>query len=119
MLVAYIIFLMNPFPFGVGYIPVNLSSRLCFFHFKIFILCKCFNYSLYMVFFLYTLLSSHPNQGPWKVTLNTHVYSKFLEYCPDRDMRWNVWQAYTRRASKYADPNLENSTHLEELRYLR
>ncbi|PNF35225.1 hypothetical protein B7P43_G06868 [Cryptotermes secundus] len=63
--------------------------------------------------------SSQPNQGPWKVTLNTHVYSKFLEYCPDRDMRWNVWQAYTRRASKYADPNLENSTHLEELRYLR
>ncbi|XP_069701808.1 uncharacterized protein [Periplaneta americana] len=63
--------------------------------------------------------SSQPKQGPWKVTLFPHVYPKFLEHCPDRDLRWNVWQAYTRRASKYSDANLENSTHLEELRYLR
>ncbi|XP_021916565.1 probable cytosolic oligopeptidase A isoform X2 [Zootermopsis nevadensis] len=63
--------------------------------------------------------SSQPNLGPWKVTLIPHVYSKFLEYCPDRDLRWNMWQAYTRRASKFSDSTLQNSTHLEELRYHR
>lgn len=68
---------------------------------------------------LMALDSSEPNAGPWKVTLNPYVYSKFLEYCPDRDLRWNVWQAYTRRASKFSDSSLQNSTHLEELRYLR
>ncbi|PSN57744.1 hypothetical protein C0J52_00283 [Blattella germanica] len=62
---------------------------------------------------------AEPLYGPWKVTLYPHVYTKFMQYCPDRDLRWNIWQAHTRRASKYSgELSLENSTHLEELRFL-
>lgn len=69
---------------------------------------------------LLSIDSSQPLQGPWKATLYPHVYTKFMEYCPDRDLRWNLWQANTRKASKHSGlPELQNSTHLEELRFLR
>lgn len=58
-------------------------------------------------------------KGPWKVTLHPQLANPFLEYCPDGELRWNVWAATTRRASGYTDKTLENSTHLEEIRYLR
>lgn len=61
----------------------------------------------------------NPLKGPWKVTLQPNVYGPFMEYCPDADLRWNVWQAQVTRASGYAEKSLENSTHIEEIRFLR
>ncbi|KXJ77549.1 hypothetical protein RP20_CCG007286 [Aedes albopictus] len=58
-------------------------------------------------------------KGPWKVTLQPYVVQKFLEYCPDRTHRWNLWQADTRKCSNHTDKSLENSTHLEQIRGLR
>lgn len=60
-----------------------------------------------------------PQKGPWKVTLQPHLSTPFMEYCPDSELRWNVWQAQVRRSSGYADKLLENSTHIEEIRFLR
>lgn len=60
-----------------------------------------------------------PTKGPWKVTLQPYIYKSFLEYCPNHDMRWNVWQADTRKASGYTDKSLNNSTALEEIRSFR
>lgn len=58
-------------------------------------------------------------KGPWKVTLQPYVLQKFLEFCPDRTQRWNLWQADTRKCSNHTDKTLENSTHLEQIRSLR
>lgn len=60
-----------------------------------------------------------PTKGPWKVTLQPHISKAFLEYCPNHDLRWNVWQADTRKASGYTDKSLNNSTTLEEIRAFR
>lgn len=47
--------------------------------------------------------SSNPSRGPWKVTLDPSIYEPFLQYCPDRMLRWNVWQAHRGRASLKTD----------------
>lgn len=57
--------------------------------------------------------------GPWKITLQPTVYKSVLEYCPDRSIRWNIWQAIVTRGSGYANKELETSTHLEKIRSLR
>lgn len=57
--------------------------------------------------------------GPWKVTLQPTVCKSIMEYCPDRNIRWNVWQAIVSRGSGYANKELETSTHLEKIRSLR
>ena len=62
---------------------------------------------------------AHPQKGPWKVTLQPYIVKKFLEYCPDHNLRWNVWQADVRKCSSQQEKSLETSTHLEEIRYLR
>ncbi|GLH07434.1 Uncharacterized protein GBIM_12888, partial [Gryllus bimaculatus] len=62
---------------------------------------------------------SQYNRGPWTVTLQPHIYSQFMEYCPLRDLRWNVWQAHVRRSSNDGEKSVETSTHIEELRSLR
>lgn len=54
--------------------------------------------------------------GPWKVTLKPYIYNGFLEHCPDSVTRWNVWQAYTRKASRNTISELDNSAHIEEIR---
>ncbi|KAJ6638769.1 putative cytosolic oligopeptidase A [Pseudolycoriella hygida] len=61
----------------------------------------------------------NPSRGPWQVGLQQPVYDKFLEHCNDRDLRWNVWQAYTRRASLFREKSLSNSVCAEEIRALR
>lgn len=58
-------------------------------------------------------------KGPWKITLQPFVVQNFLEYCPDRMQRWNVWQADSRKCSNHTDKSLENSTHVETIRALR
>lgn len=62
---------------------------------------------------------AHPTKGPWKISLQPFIVKKFLEYCPDHHLRWNVWQADTRKCSSQQEKSLETSTHLEEIRYLR
>uniref|UniRef100_A0A2M4BFJ1 Putative oligopeptidase n=1 Tax=Anopheles marajoara TaxID=58244 RepID=A0A2M4BFJ1_9DIPT len=67
-------------------------------------------------------LATDPSQavkGPWKITLQPPVVSSFLEHCPDRTHRWNLWQADTRKCSIHTDKSLENSSHLESIRALR
>lgn len=58
-------------------------------------------------------------KGPWKVTLQPHIYKPVLEYCPVRDIRWNIWQAIVSRGSGFRVNELETSVHLEEIRSLR
>lgn len=57
--------------------------------------------------------------GPWNVTLHRYIYNGFMENCSDSVQRWNVWQAYTRKASMYTERDLQNSTHIEEIRHYR
>lgn len=55
--------------------------------------------------------------GPWVVTLRPHIYKGYLEHCPDRMDRWNVWQANTRKASSNGPiRELNNSVHIELIR---
>lgn len=61
----------------------------------------------------------NPSKGPWQVKLEQRTYEKFLEHCSVRELRWNVWQAYTRRASAHRERQLSNSVAVEEIRQLR
>lgn len=64
--------------------------------------------------------ASQPLQGPWTVTLKSpESLERFLEFCPNRTERWNAWQAANRRASTHIDKQLQNSTGIEEIRFLR
>lgn len=64
-------------------------------------------------------VNDDPKKGPWKVTLQPHIYEPFMQYCPDRELRWNAWQAQMERCSGYGNKDLETSTHLEKIRNLR
>ena len=58
----------------------------------------------------------NPSRGPWRVTLQQNVYLPFLEYCSDRTLRWNAWNAYNNRASvNFTDRNLGNHKLIEQL----
>lgn len=63
--------------------------------------------------------SKQPTQGPWMVTLKPDSVHRFLEYCPNRTERWNVWQAANRCASTHIEKAVQNSTTIEEIRFLR
>lgn len=60
-----------------------------------------------------------PLNGPWKLTLQPHVYKAVMEYCPDRTIRFNIWRALVIRGSNDGDNELRTSLHLEEIRFLR
>lgn len=60
-----------------------------------------------------------PKKGPWKLSLQPHVVQEFLEYCPDHNLRWNIWQADVRKCSKNVDKQYDNSVAIEEIRYNR
>uniref|UniRef100_A0A023EZR5 Putative oligopeptidase n=1 Tax=Triatoma infestans TaxID=30076 RepID=A0A023EZR5_TRIIF len=62
-------------------------------------------------------LSKDPYKGPWKVTLK--ILDKFLQYCPDRNLRWNAWLAGRQVASNEGPRELNNSEHLENIRQIR
>ncbi|CAH1793755.1 unnamed protein product [Owenia fusiformis] len=63
---------------------------------------------------------SRPDVGPWKVTLQPDIYQTFLTHCPDRMMRWNVWQAYNTRATDArTDQNLSNHKIITDIRMYR
>ena len=63
--------------------------------------------------------SSAPSRGPWKITLQPHVYTSFMEHCPDPLLRWNVWRAHRNRGSSAGDKALTTSLNLEEVRFQR
>lgn len=58
----------------------------------------------------------NPLNGPWQITLKPYILQNFLTYCPDRDQRWNVWQADCKKASRQVIAELDNSGHLEWIR---
>lgn len=62
---------------------------------------------------------AHPSKGPWKVSLQPFIVKTFLEYCPDHNLRWNIWQGDVRKCSSHTEKSIETSVHIEEIRYLR
>lgn len=64
-------------------------------------------------------ISNDMTKGPWKVSLQPHIYEPFMQYCPDRQLRWNAWQANVQRCSNYINKELETGTHLDIIRSLR
>ncbi|XP_023940907.2 uncharacterized protein LOC112047866 [Bicyclus anynana] len=64
-------------------------------------------------------INHEADKGPWKLTLQPHIYEPFMQYCPDRNLRWNAWQALMQRCSGYVNKDLETSTNIEKLRGYR
>lgn len=62
---------------------------------------------------------AHPKKGPWKVSLQPFIVKTFLEYCPDHNLRWNIWQGDVRKCSSQTEKSIETSVHIEEIRHLR
>ncbi|KAM7249022.1 hypothetical protein ACFE04_026208 [Oxalis oulophora] len=59
-------------------------------------------------------------EGPWTVKLNYNVGQRFLEFCPDRNIRFLVWHAEDKAASIVEETReLANSICLEEIRVFR
>ncbi|XP_014215125.1 probable cytosolic oligopeptidase A [Copidosoma floridanum] len=49
--------------------------------------------------------------GPWIITLKPNVLQTFMEYCPDKLLRWNLWQASVVRCSRQSEvQELETSS---------
>merc|ERR550519_2424231 len=66
-----------------------------------------------------SLDSSQPAKGPWSVTLHPYIHRKFMEYCPDRMLRWNVYQADVGRGSREIDAYLNMAPQLRDIRMFR
>ncbi|XP_034946729.1 probable cytosolic oligopeptidase A [Chelonus insularis] len=58
-------------------------------------------------------------KGPWNITLEPIIVEKFLELCPSRELRWNVWQANVGRCSMLSDSSIHTSSLLEDIRTYR
>eukprot|EP00088_Acartia_fossae_P028036 TRINITY_DN2880_c0_g1_i2.p1 TRINITY_DN2880_c0_g1~~TRINITY_DN2880_c0_g1_i2.p1 ORF type:complete len:779 (-),score=169.37 TRINITY_DN2880_c0_g1_i2:109-2445(-) len=63
--------------------------------------------------------SAQPARGPWSVTLHPYIYRKFMEYCPDRKLRWNAYVADVSRCSKEMDVYLNCAGHVKDIRQHR
>lgn len=63
--------------------------------------------------------SKDPMKGPWEITLDNQTFKPIMEYCPDRMVRWNLWQALVSRGSGYGDRNIATGKNLEEIRGAR
>ena len=48
-----------------------------------------------------------------------YVNRKFLEYCPDRRLRWNAFNASTVRGSRNSDVYLNVAGHVKDIRQHR
>ncbi|KAL7306463.1 hypothetical protein TKK_0001877 [Trichogramma kaykai] len=63
-------------------------------------------------------IAADPKQfdsGPWIITLNPEIVKKFLEYCPDPMLRWNIWLANNLRCSKYGDDSIQTSSLVDNI----
>lgn len=56
-------------------------------------------------------------EGPWRVDLS--MLNRFLKFCPDRKLRWNVWLASRQVASIESGSELNNSATIETIRKYR
>jgi len=63
--------------------------------------------------------STQPAKGPWSVTLHPYIYRKFLEYCPERRLRWNAYNASIVRGSRNSDVYLNVAGHVKDIRQHR
>ena len=63
--------------------------------------------------------SSQPAKGPWTVTLHPYIYRKFMEYCPNRSLRWNAYQADVTRGSRSNDVYLNVAGQVKDIRQHR
>ncbi|XP_029042450.2 LOW QUALITY PROTEIN: probable cytosolic oligopeptidase A [Osmia bicornis bicornis] len=63
--------------------------------------------------------SSQYKLGPWTLTLHPAVLKPFMEYCPDRGLRWNIWETDVSTGSVFSDKALQTSTKIEEIRFKR
>lgn len=68
----------------------------------------------------YLVFSGGSVDGPWTVKLHYNIGEKFLEYCPDRNIRFMIWHAEDKAGSITEEVReLANSVCLEEIRYAR
>lgn len=108
------------------YVNLKLSEEVITYESKVFVAVDHFaqvinDYSLVQSFppdllQAMALDKKNPLNGPWKVTLKPSIYKGFLSYCPDNVMRWNIWQADVRKASRQVVTELDNSGHAERIR---
>mgnify|MGYP006965703149 CR=1 FL=1 len=55
--------------------------------------------------------------GPWTLKLHYGVGEKYMEYCPDRDIRFMIWHAEDKAAAlTEGHRELINSRSLEQIR---
>lgn len=66
-----------------------------------------------------SLDSSQPAKGPWSVTLHPYIHRKFMEYCPDRMLRWNLYLADIGRGSRQMDVYLNVMVHIRDIRQFK
>lgn len=55
-------------------------------------------------------------KGPWKLSLDPFVVQHILEHCPQRQLRWLIWEADVIKGSIHDDSLYQVSTALEEIR---
>ena len=63
--------------------------------------------------------SSQPTKGPWSVSLHPYIFKKFIEYCPDRQRRWNVYHGKVSRGAKLSDTYYNVQSSVKEIRAFR
>lgn len=110
----------------LAYRQLKLSEEMITYESKIHVAIEHFSHTVND----YTLMQSFPQEylqsvavdpknplnGPWKINLKPHILKTFLTYCPDREQRWNIWQADCKKASRQVVTELDNSGHLEWIR---
>lgn len=62
---------------------------------------------------------AQPAKGPWSVSLHPYLYRKFMEYCPNRALRWNAYRAKVNLGSGEYDDNSQCGPHVKEIRVQR
>lgn len=64
--------------------------------------------------------SKEPTTGPWIAPVEPAVCDKFLEYCPDDNLRAKVWKNRVIVASiELGDSEIQNSVSLQKIREYR
>jgi len=63
--------------------------------------------------------SGQPGRGPWSVTLHPYIHRKFMEYCPERRLRWNAHVATVNRGSRENDVYLNVAGFVKDIRQHR
>ena len=63
---------------------------------------------------------AQPEKGPWKVNLLDYVYEAFMESCARRDLRHNIWKAYSQVSCHLStNPAFTTFKDIEDIRETR